>query len=96
MQGKDLKQASHLVHVEYQVQLTDVLEAFIQRFHKHLQRQTQKRNKAKVSIPDHDPSINAQYPPEFVLLLFKTVRLSETKKLVVHDNGKNDNGSAKD
>lgn len=28
---------THLVHVEYEVQFTDVFKTFIQRFHKHLQ-----------------------------------------------------------
>lgn len=28
---------AHLVHVENQIQLTDVFKAFVQRFHKHLQ-----------------------------------------------------------
>lgn len=28
---------AHLVHVEDEVQLTDVFKAFVQRFHKHLQ-----------------------------------------------------------
>lgn len=28
---------AHLIHVEYEVQLTNIFKAFIQRFHKHLQ-----------------------------------------------------------
>lgn len=32
-----LHSSAHLVHVENEIQLTDILKAFIQRFHKHLQ-----------------------------------------------------------
>lgn len=32
-----MRSLSHLVHVEYEVQFTDVFKAFIQRFYKHLQ-----------------------------------------------------------
>ena len=58
--------STHLVHVEDEVQLADVLKALIQRLHKHLRKgrgaQAAQRDPHRASAPPGPPALAAPYP----------------------------------